>query len=405
MLSPVATFPSNNMIKSYSPRAAKGWTAPDTNMAADASFELWQGKIGTPLAILLRRAGYNLETQYAHIRFFLDYTVPALGPACSPSGSIPPWQSFMTDDHTPVELSWEWGHTGEEPSIRYALEPIGFSAGSRLDPLNLQASRNLIKELQNTVPNLDLYWYNHYVERLLPNRHASDSQQTAFLGKSPTEISSSSFIAYDLRRKGPLTVKAYFLPSVRAMHSNMSSLDLIVQAIRSLPEAQAGAFRALDLLTEFTREDPLGSALECDILGIDCVSEEHSRLKIYLRSRCTSFDSVRSIMTLGGRIQCPENEQAFCDLFELWQALFFPGKQKVKSTGGDLQPCAHRTAGILYYFDFSKTKPHPVPKVYLPVRHYGKSDYLIATALRTYMKRRGKHQEARQYLSALKEIL
>ncbi|GES63926.1 hypothetical protein ATETN484_0010000500 [Aspergillus terreus] len=345
-------------------------------MAAGASLCFWQGKIGTPLAILLRKAGYNLETQYAHMRFFLDCTVPALGPASSPLGNMLPWQSFMTDDHTPVELSWEWGHTGEDVSIRYALEPIGFSAGGCLDPLNPQASRNLIKVLQHTVLNLNLRWYNHYAEQLEPNNHAPKSQHTALLGKSPVETPSSSFIAYDLRRKGPMIVKAYFLPSIRATQSKVSNFDLIVQAIRSLPEASSGSFQALELLTEFTQKDPLGPALECDILGIDCVPEEYARLKIYLRSRCTSFDS----------------------------ALFFPGKQQVTNTGGDLQPCAHRTAGVLYYFDFSKTKPKPAPKVYLPVRHYGKSDYLIATALCTYMKRRDKQQEACQYLSALEEI-
>nr|POF16689.1 4-o-dimethylallyl-l-tyrosine synthase [Quercus suber] len=368
-------------------------------MAAEASFDFWQGKIGTPLAILLRKAGYSLEMQYAHMQFFLDCTVPALGPSCSPPGNMLPWQSFMTDDHTPVELSWEWGHTGEDPSIRYALEPIGFSAGGYLDRLNLQASQNLIKELHHTVPNLDLRWYNHFAERLLPSNHAPNSQCTAFLGESPAgespaETSSSSFIAYDLRRKGPMTVKAYFLPSVPATISKLSNFDLIVQAIRSLPEARDGAFQALELLTEFTQEDSLGSALECDILGIDCVSEEYARLKTYLRSRSTSFDSVRSIMTLGGRIHNPEDEQAFGDLFDLWQALFFTGKQQVTSTDGELQPCTHRTAGILYYFDFSKTKPKPVPKVYLPVRHYGKSDYLILKALCTYMEGRDKQQEA-----------
>lgn len=374
-------------------------------MAANSSFDFWQSKIGTPLAILLLKAGYNLETQYAHMQFFLNCTVPALGPACSPSGNILPWQSFMTDDHTPVELSWEWGHTGEDPSIRYALEPIGFSAHGCLGSSNLQASRDLIKQLQRTVPNLDLRCYNHYAERLLADNHIPDSQQTALRGESPAETSSSFFIAYDLRRKGPMTVKAYFLPSIRANQCKVSNFDLIVQAIRSLPETRAGAFQALELLTEFTQKDTLGSALECDILSIDCVPEESARLKIYLRSRCTSFDSVKSIMTLGGRIQSPENERAFRDLLELWQALFFPGKPKAINTGEELQPCAHRTAGILYYFDFSKTNPKPVPKVYLPVRHYGKSDYLVATALCTYMERRAKQQEAHQYLSALEEIL
>lgn len=285
------------------------------------------------------------------------------------------------------------------------MEPIGFSARDCPGPLNLQASQTLIKELQHTVPNLNLRWYNHCAERLLPNNYAPDSQNIDLLENFSTKTSSSLFIAFDLRRKGSMRVKAYFLPFARAAYSQVSNFELIIRAIRSLPEARAGEFQALELLTEFTQKDPLGLALECDILGIDCVSEESARLKIYLRSRRTSFDSVKSIMTLGGRMQSPENEQAFRDLFELWQALFFRGEEQVTSTSVELPPCAHDTAGILYYFDFSRTNPKPVPKVYLPVRHYGKSDYLIATALCTYMKQRGKQQEARQYLSALEEIL
>ncbi|KAL8668540.1 MAG: hypothetical protein Q9168_006832 [Polycauliona sp. 1 TL-2023] len=374
-------------------------------MAGHLNFDFWQNKIGIPLAILLYKAGYDLETQYAHIRFFLDFTIPALGPACLPSSGTSPWQSFMTDDHTPVELSWEWGSTGEDPNIRYSIEPIGFSGGGRADPMNVQASQHLIKQLQHTIPNLDLRLYSHFAERLLPEARVLGSEHGILLGKPSAETSSSSFIAYDLRRNGPATVKAYFLPSARAYHSKVSNIDLIVQAIHGLPEARAGAFQALQLLKEFTQTDPLGSALECDILGIDCVPTESARLKIYLRSRCTSFDSVRSIMTLGGRIQSPEDEPAFRDLWELWQAFFFPGKPQVTTTSRELRPCNHRTAGILYYFDFSKTNPKPVPKVYLPVRHYGESDYQIAKALCSRMRRRGKQHEARQYLSALKDIL
>ncbi|KAG8627418.1 hypothetical protein KVT40_004901 [Elsinoe batatas] len=370
-------------------------------MVADSSFDFWQRKIGAPLATLLCKAGYDLESQDTNMQFFLDCTVPALGPACLRPDDFPPWQSFMTDDHTPVELSWEWGRTGEDPSIRYALEPIGFSAHTRSDLWNLQASRDLIKKLQHIVPNFNLCLYSHFAQRLLPNDH--DPQCTSLQDQSPAGTS-SFFLAYDLRRKGPMTVKAYFLPYVRALQSRVSNFDLIVQAIRSLPEARAGAFQALDLLTEFTQEDPIGSTLECDILGIDCVPEQSARLKIYLRSRCTSFDSVRWILTIGGRIQSPENERAFRDLFELWQALFQPSKQQATRTSDELEFCSHRTAGTLYYFDFSQNKSQPVPKVYLPVRHYGKSDHLVATALCTYMQRRGKEQEARQYQSALEEI-
>ncbi|KAI4197626.1 MAG: hypothetical protein LQ348_002132 [Seirophora lacunosa] len=378
-------------------------------MARDPNFDWWQRQIGTPLAILLHKAGYDLETQYAYIRFFLDCTIPALGPSHGMSSDASPWQSFMTDDHTPVELSWEWRHTGENPDVRYSIEPIGHSAGGRADPFNLLATPCLIGQLQRTISSLDLRWYSHFAETLLPNAPALGSQYGALLGQSPAELLSTSFVAYDLRRKGPVTVKAYFLPSIRAMQSEVSNFNLIIRAIRSLPESRAGAFQALRLLIEYTETDALGSELECEMLGIDCVSADSARLKIYLRSGRTSFDSVRSIMTLGGRVQSPEDddEDAFGDLFELWNALFFPEKQAstTATTSTELRRCGHRTAGILYYFDFSKSHAKPVPKVYLPVRHYGESDHLIAKAVCARMKRKGKQHEARQYLSALEEIL
>ncbi|KAL8898243.1 MAG: hypothetical protein Q9207_006807 [Kuettlingeria erythrocarpa] len=375
-------------------------------MARGLSFDFWQNHIGIPLAILMHKAGYDLETQYSYIRFFLDCAIPALGPSSGSLSGYSRWKSFMTDDHTPVELSWEWRHNGESPDIRYSIEPIGLSAGGYADPFNLQATRHLMGQLQYTAPDLDLRWYNHFAERLLPDYRDLGSQTETMLRQSSTESPSTSFLAFDLRRKEPMTVKAYFLPSRRAMPSGLSNFDLIIRAIRDLPEFRAGAFQALGLLTEFTEAEPHGSKLECDMLGIDCVSSQSARLKIYMRSRRTSFDSVRSIMTLGDRIQRPGDEPAFRDLFELWQALFFPAAHEpMAASSTELRHCNHRTAGILYYFDFSQTNVMPVPKVYLPVRHYGESDYVIARAVCAHMKRNGQQHEARQYLSALKEIL
>lgn len=159
-----------------------------------------------------------------------------------------------------------------------------------------------------------------------------------------------------------MTVKAYFLPSIRATQSQVSNPDLIFQAIHSLPEFRVGPFQALRLLTDYTQADPLGSGLECELLGIDCLSTDSARSKIYLPSRRTSFDSVRSIMTFGGRIQNPEAESVFRDLFDFWQALFLPGKHEPTMTSTELPQCSHRTAGILYYFDFSKTIRCPCRK-------------------------------------------
>lgn len=380
-------------------------TTTKTKIARDQDFDFWQDKVGRPFAILLHKAGYNLETQYAYIRFFLDWIIPALGPSYELSSNHIRWKSFMTDDHTPAELSWEWRHTGEDPDIRYSIEPIGLSAGGNADPFNLQATRDLIGQLHHTVPGIDLRWYNHFAERLLPHARDAESHQGTVVGTPPTDSHSSSFIAFDLRRTDPVAVKAYFLPSVRATQSGTKNFDLIVRAIQTLPESRNGGFQALQLLIEYTEADPFGTQLECEILGIDCVSTKSARVKIYFRSRSTSFDSIRSVMTLGNRVNAPENNSAFHDLFELWQALFFSGMDVPTTASTELRSCSHRTAGILYYLDLSENNPKPVPKVYLPVRHYGESDYQIAKAVCAYMKRKGQQHEARQYLAALREIL
>lgn len=185
-------------------------------MARGLSFDFWQNRVGITLAILMHKAGYDLETRYSYIRFFLDCTISALGPSSNLSSGSSRWKSFMTDDHTPVELSWEWRHSGESPDIRYSIEPIGISAGRCADPFNLQATRHLIGQLQHTAPDIDLRWYSHFAERLLPDAQDLGSQTGTMLRQSSTESPSTSFVAFDLRRKAPMTVKAYFLPSRRA---------------------------------------------------------------------------------------------------------------------------------------------------------------------------------------------
>lgn len=115
---------------------------------------VWEHKAGRPLSILLQKASYDLEAHITFLRFFLDYTIDALGPSYNFQDGTSLWKSFMSDDHTPIEFSWQWRATGNFPTIRFSIEAINQSAGTSADPFNLQAQSRLIEHLRNTMPLL-----------------------------------------------------------------------------------------------------------------------------------------------------------------------------------------------------------------------------------------------------------
>lgn len=74
---------------------------------------------------MLGMADYTTESQYRNLLFYLYYVVPELGVRPGDYKQPSQWKSFMTDDHTPVELSWSWS-CGDKPSVvRFSIEPIG----------------------------------------------------------------------------------------------------------------------------------------------------------------------------------------------------------------------------------------------------------------------------------------
>lgn len=90
----------------------------------------WSKNTGHILAVLLNKAGYSPKLQYRDLKFFAEVIAPHLGASLEESGEKrSQWHSFMTDDGTPVELSWDWGTADGPPMIRYSIEPVGLHAG------------------------------------------------------------------------------------------------------------------------------------------------------------------------------------------------------------------------------------------------------------------------------------
>ena len=373
---------------------------PSGPIRANPIFDFWWSKVASSLAVLLSQAGYSPESQYRNLLFFSSFIVPELGKlpvssARSVRGSLP-WKSFMTDDGTPIEFSWDWGCTdkGQPPIIRFSIEPIAPEAGSQTDPLNSNASLSLMHRLQQALTVINLFCFYHFSNYFLTDKQAEMEPVSAANGE---QHQSQFFAAFDLYGDS-IMVKAYFIPALKSIQTGLSKLDLVSRSLVAL-NAQAGLdLGAFRLLRDYIDNSP-HQEIEVEILAIDCVLPTKARLKIYVRSPHTSFRSVEDIMTLGDQNRRLQMAKSLEELHKLWDLVTGDGRTKPASE--DLKHVSHRTAGILYNFEIQHGKWELVPKVYIPVRHYGKNDLAVMQGLRLWLQMRKLDGVGENYTNAL----
>ena len=353
----------------------------------------WSRHSGKALAVLLHNARYPPDIQYRDLKFFAQVVAPYLGAShdASVKGGTSPWPSFMTDDGTPLELSWDWGTKDSLPTIRYSIEPIGLHAGTPLDPHNLAVGPTFQDQLVRALPGIRLELFQNFTSFF--NRHINHEV-------GPKEDHQSSiFYAFDLAAT-EITAKVYFFPKMRARACDQSKLEFILQAINTIPDVSNDDLEACAVFRDFT-SDEVNKELEYEMLAIDLVKPTKSRLKIYFRSRDTTFKSVINIMTLGGRIRNSRLYSGLVDLHQLWKALFVTCGPLDQPLGDN----AHRTAGILYNVEFRLGDTVPVAKVYLPVRHYSSSDAAVIQGLNDYFQYRQRGKYMPDYIKAMSTLL
>jgi DMATS type aromatic prenyltransferase len=355
----------------------------------------WRGQTGKALAILLHNAGYATHVQYRDLKFFAEVVAPYLGVSRDTSEhQRPTWPSFMTDDGNPVELSWDWGTGDKPPTIRYSIEPIGLEAGTVFDRSNSLAGPAFHKQLVRRLPEARLEWYSHFKEFFNGSPTADLSETT-----ESSDHNTTIFYAFDLS-PSEITAKVYFFPKFRAKLENRTSLDVLSQAIYTAPYSTGENLKAWSAFYDFA-SDPANKALEHEMLAIDLIDPLESRLKIYFRCRETTFDSVINVMTLGGRIANVNLFRGLIDLARIWNLLFdtdVPLSQPLGHAG-------HRTAGILYNVEFRVGETRPAAKIYLPVRHYSRSDDAIIQGLDKYFRHHRKGRTMPDYVKTMHSLL
>ncbi|KAI0010204.1 tryptophan dimethylallyltransferase-domain-containing protein [Xylariaceae sp. FL0662B] len=368
----------------YCPVDLSIWQQVDSELGSFQSVHhrfWWSRHTGIALAVLLQNAGYPPDLQYRDLKFFAQVVAPNLGVSRERIGDGTQWPSFMTDDGTPLELSWDWGTKDNPPMIRYSVEPIGLHAGTSLDPGNLTAGPALQEQLVHSLPSMRLEWFNFFKE-FFEYRNLEESRFV----EDVEDHNSSIFYAFDLSTT-VITAKVYFFPKLRAKACNQTNLEVLTQAIHEAPYCTEDNLKAWSVFHDFSLE--MGKNLEHEMLAIDLIDPLESRLKLYFRCRETTFNSVINIMTLGGRIKNPKLYQGLRDLNRLWNALFDADIFPHQSLG----EVSHRTAGILYNVEFKLGDSIPVAKIYLPVRHYSRSDEAVIRALNDCLRshQRGKY--------------
>ncbi|KAK8091581.1 hypothetical protein PG997_001942 [Apiospora hydei] len=327
------------------------------------------------------------------------------------------------------------------------MEPIGAHAGTGLDPLNQQATRELLHRLDQAIPSVNLQWSNHFFATLFDH----DVAKLAAEGAAGADLSTSTGFGVDFGKDGP-GIKTYFQGRKLGQTGFMPLAEwvdaikpLLTQDMSVAPGKDSSSNGghgegSLGALLHFIASHPEGAPLNPFSLAVDCVQPEKSRMKLYMNTPHTSFASVRDIMTLGGRITGDVVDSQLKDLRELIRAVLglpedFPDDAETEQTyfkeslsaatasapivdnghastnGNGVEekketpptPPPHNP-GFVYFFDVSDGRPFPEIKLNIPLRSYGHDDLRSARGLVYWMEARGRGAFGGRYLETLEKM-
>ncbi|KAF5543113.1 prenyltransferase [Fusarium mexicanum] len=342
---------------------ASQWLDPGAQLAP-----LWK-LIGSQLCLLAQEAHYPTEKQFEIILFLYAKVLPRIVPLNKGGKLNSPsrYTSLLTDDGTPIEYSWKWNNSASPPEIRYCIEAIGSHTGGPTDPYNyLETEKLLTQDLASCVPGLDLTWFYHFAKAF-----GIDQRQVA--SDNPNAPKSSMFVAFEHVLNG-VVVKAYFLPSAEAGSGGRPTFETFASAARGVLTDAA----ALDATLDYVKNNTTGIDLVPDMLAVDCIDPTKSRLKVYVSSTATSFASIVSVMTLGGKIS--DMDRGIKELEQLLSLIL--GTESPISWDDELEVQGVFDKGLAhdfdlyermtYYFDIAPSSKLPDVKLYIPVIRFGR---------------------------------
>lgn len=284
------------------------------------------------------------------------------------------------------------------------MEPMSKYTGTALDPLNQRASLELLHQLSNRISSADVTWTDFFLSRFF------DSDLTKYVEeqRKGAHLVSSISLAFEFVKKG-LSIKTYFAPR-KLGQVGLWPMSRWESTIRDLEPNNV----ALDNVKHFLDTSSEGKLLTPFMLAVDNVKPSASRMKLYFQSPRTCFDSVREIMTLGGRITGIDKQ--LDELSGLIKAVTtlpvdFPDDAEIPedktykpSAVDNFADRQDLLAGYMYYFDIAPGATLPDIKFYTPVRRYARNDMDLAKGIVGWMEAHGRHEYTQRYMQMLEKI-
>lgn len=285
----------------------------------------------------------------------------------------------MGDDCTPIEFSWVIT-SDRTDVIRFTMEPLSRIDGSPTTPdtwmetLQAMGSSHKFKDF-------DLSWAQICFDTLV------------YLGQ-PGEghpHRSQFSIGADFSRSG-MVGKAYFLPHIRSKCTGTPQLQIVSDCIQKLGLSEQWSF-----VLAYLQHLPQHMSPTSEIVAVDCLHPDRSRVKVYMRTPASDLLSLLDLFTLGGKLS---EATVACTktIKHLWTLLFGEAQQVTSK-----HP-SHYASGFVVYFELSRSRPTPAPKLYIPVRHYASDDTAIAMAVMQYYRDAGLDEIGRSYLAHVESI-
>ncbi|KAF5871400.1 putative dimethylallyl tryptophan synthase protein [Botrytis fragariae] len=144
----------------------------------------------------------------------------------------PRWKSYMSDDFSPIEFSWNWRNAQGDVDrrVRFSIEAISKQSGTVGDPWNQKATIDLVNRLEVDVPEIKVQWFHRLLKDFTPSK---DVISEFFISRfDPQPPRSSFFMAFEMRDKMRV-VKLYMMPFARAMERSQTKSAIILESLAS----------------------------------------------------------------------------------------------------------------------------------------------------------------------------
>lgn len=312
----------------------------------------------------------------------------------------------MTFDGTPVYYCWKWNVAGGAPEVRITTDIFGQYTATPLDPVNTLAPQELLLRISRIDRTVD----TTVIRGLVSAYYRHDMTKHAEDLKEGQNLPSAAVLCFEFGQEGKLGVKSYLAP-LNNHQKDHASRDTFEAPVRALYPKN----RALDVVSEFLESNGVGKRMVPILMAPDVVPAADARIKYYFYCPCTSFDSIRDVMTLGGRTTGIDDQLHKLKL--LIQVISplpedFPDDQEIPVVK-DLSsyPPHQRKArdslyrpGYLYYFDIAPGSDLPDIKLYCSTRTYKADDLTIGKGITSWMVAQGQGDYVENYLRVLEGV-